>query len=254
MGSKSWALITGASSGIGEATAKALAAQGYSIFLLARREERLKKLAASLAKEFPKQSFEPIGVDVTDRKAIDKFVKSNQKELKSLELLINNAGLAKGADKFQDGKISEWDEMIQVNVMALLYLTRSLLPFMISKKAGHIVNLGSVAGRWTYVGGAVYCASKFAVRAISEALRLDLMGTAIRVSNIEPGMVNTEFSTVRFGDKGKADKVYAGMKPLTATDIAETIFWVVARPKHVNIQEIVIFPTDQAAIRDVHRS
>jgi 3-hydroxy acid dehydrogenase / malonic semialdehyde reductase len=129
-----------------------------------------------------------------------------------------------------------------------------LLPLMLAKNSGHIVNIGSVAGRWIYGGGAVYCASKFAVRAISEALRLDLLGTAMRVSNIEPGMVNTEFSTVRFGDKAKADSVYAGMKPLTANDIAETIAWVINRPQHVNIQELVIFPTDQAAIRDVHRS
>jgi 3-hydroxy acid dehydrogenase / malonic semialdehyde reductase len=249
-----WALITGSSSGIGEATAHLLASQGYSLFLLARRKDRLDALADQLKSQNPKQDFHAISLDLKDRKAIDQFIQTYQKDLKTLDVLINNAGLAKGGDRFQDGKIADWDEMIELNVKALLYLTRSLLPLMLAKNSGHIVNIGSVAGRWIYGGGAVYCASKFAVRAISEALRLDLLGTAMRVSNIEPGMVNTEFSTVRFGDKAKADSVYAGMKPLTANDIAETIAWVINRPQHVNIQELVIFPTDQAAIRDVHRS
>lgn len=154
----------------------------------------------------------------------------------------------------QDARIADWDEMFDVNVKGLLSLTRGLLPFMIRNKSGHIVNLGSVAGRWTYPGGAVYCATKFAVRALSEGLRMDLVGTGIRVTNIEPGMVNTEFSKVRFGDQAAADKVYAGMTPLSAQDVAESILWCVQRPAHVNIQEIVIYPTDQAAIGLVHRS
>ncbi|MEZ0390692.1 MAG: SDR family NAD(P)-dependent oxidoreductase [Pseudobdellovibrionaceae bacterium] len=247
-----WVLITGASAGIGEATAWKLAEAGHSLFLLARRSDRLQKLKQAIEKKHS-VAVRISTLDVRDEMQIQTFVKENECELKNLETLINNAGLARGSDPFQTSKLDDWDQMIDTNIKGLLYLTRALLPFLLANQKGHIVNLGSVAGRWVYPGGAVYCATKHAVRAISEALRLDLLGKNIRVSNIEPGMVQTEFSLVRFESQDKADQVYAGMKPLTADDIAETIAWVLNRPKHVNIQELVIYPTDQASVRDVWR-
>jgi NADP-dependent 3-hydroxy acid dehydrogenase YdfG len=243
-----FALVTGASSGIGAATARALAAEKVNLILAARREDRLKDLAARLIKEF--------GIQV-QTVALDVRVKADYARLPDLsevDVLINNAGLAKGADKFQDAKLEDWERMMDTNVSGLLLMTRAVLPHMLSAKRGHIVNIGSVAGRWIYPGGSVYCASKHAVRAISEGLRMDLLGSGIRVTNIEPGLLETEFSEVRFdGDKQKAKAVYKGMTPLRAEDIAETIVWSLKRPAHVNIQELVIFPTDQGAISQVHR-
>lgn len=251
--SAKWAIITGASSGIGAATAKALAGAGYSLFLVARREDRLKELAGKIKKSNSKISIKTAVVDVRKKSDVDRFFKAESKDLKNVEVLVNNAGLAKGTDKLQHAEAKDWDLMIDTNVKGLLYFTRGVLPHMVKKNSGHIVNLGSVAGRWIYPGGAVYCASKFAVTAISEGLRMDLYGHNIRVTNIEPGMVNTEFSVVRFEDKKKAEKVYEGMTPLSAEDIAESIIWCLNRPAHVNIQEMVIFPTDQAAIGLVNR-
>ncbi len=248
-----WALITGASAGIGEATAYELMAKGYNLILVARRSAKLSKLKKDLEKKFPQQVKTAV-VDVQKRSNILKFVQSHRSLLKKLDVLVNNAGLARGASKMQEADFKDWEVMIDTNVKGLLAFTREVLPFFVANNRGHIVNLGSVAGRWVYPGGAVYCATKFAVRAISDGLRMDLLGKQIRVTNIEPGMVHTEFSKVRFGDAKKADAVYAGMKPLTAADIAETIGWVLTRPQHVNIQELVIFPTDQASVRDVHRT
>jgi len=247
-----WALVTGASSGIGEATAKQLAQLGYNLILVARRKERLEKLQKSL-EESAKIQVLIATVDVSKSEQVKKFVEEFKEPLAQLSVLVNNAGLAKGTAQFQDGDIADWDVMIDTNVKGVLYFTRAVLPFLIANKSGHIVNMGSVAGRWVYPGGAVYCATKFAVRAISEGLRMDLLGKNIRVTDIEPGMVETEFSLVRHGDPAKARQVYAGMKPLTAGDIADTIAWVVTRPKHVNIQELVIYPTDQASVRDTFR-
>ena len=247
------AFITGASAGIGEATALELAKKGYSLCLVARRQDRLENLKQRIRTQFPDCKVILGAFDITEPDQVAKFVTENASHFKDLSVLLNNAGLAKGSDKVQDGQIADWESMIDTNIKGLLYLTRALLPHFIANGKGHIVNMGSVAGRWVYSGGAVYCASKFAVRAISEGLRLDLLGKNIRVSNIEPGMVNTEFSLVRFDSQEKADQVYAGMKPLTAADIAETISWVVERPAHVNIQELVIYPTDQASVRDVWR-
>lgn len=252
--SSKWALITGASSGIGAAVAISLAKQGFSLCLLARRREKLESLEKQIQSEFSSVKVILGEVDVQDRAQVDSFFQKQSEALNGLELVVNNAGLAKGTDKLQDAMPSDWDLMIDTNVKGLLNVTKAALPFLIAKKSGHIVNIGSVAGRWVYPGGAVYCASKAAVSAITEGLRLDLIGKNVRVSNIEPGMVNTEFSKVRFnGDENKATSVYAGMKPLTAEDIAETISWVVSRPAHINIQELVIYPTDQASVRDVYR-
>ncbi len=242
------ALITGASSGIGYATAKALAAEKLDLILAARREDRLATLASALKKEFG------VGVQTVtmDVRAYADFEKLP--DLSKVDVLINNAGLAKGADKFQDAKIEDWDQMMDTNVKGLLRMTKEVLPHMLKNGKGHIVNIGSVAGRWLYPGGSVYCASKHAVRAISEGLRMDLLGTPLRVTNLEPGMLETEFSEVRFdGDKDKAKAVYRGMNPLKPEDIAETIVWSLKRPPHVTIQEMVIFPTDQGAIGMVHR-
>lgn len=244
------ALITGASSGIGAATAEVLAEDGINLFLVARREERLLKIKSKLEGKY-KIKVTIAAADLRSAKGIETIAQT--KGFADVDLLVNNAGLARGSDKLQDAKPEDFDEMIETNVTGLLRLTRALLPSMIKNRRGHIVNLGSVAGRWVYPGGAVYCASKFAVRAISEGLRLDLMGTGLRVTNIEPGMVETEFSEVRFQDKAKAKSVYKGMTPLSARDVAECILWSVQRPSHVNIQEMVIFPTDQAAIQHVHR-
>lgn len=247
-----WTLITGASAGIGEATARELASQGHNLILVARRKSRLEKLKFEI-EQVSAARVQIAEVDVTKPEQIEVFVQQNAELLKNLDVLINNAGLAKGTSKIQDGQLSDWNLMIDTNIKGLLTFTRAILPFFIARQRGHIVNLGSVAGRWTYPGGGVYSATKFAVRAITEGLRMDVLGQNIQVSNIEPGMVETEFSLVRLGSAEEAQRVYAGMKPLTANDIAETIAWVVSRPSHVNIQELVIFPTDQASVRDVNR-
>ena len=248
-----WAFISGASSGIGEATARSLFAKGYSLILLARRESRLQELRTSLLKTSTSQEVILMNVDISDAASLQKVLQENKKYLPKIDVLINAAGLAKGVDRVDTAKLTDWDEMIDVNVKGLMHLTHAFLPWMKAKGSGMIVNIGSVAGRWVYPGGAVYCASKFAVRAFSEGLRQDLLGSGIRVCNIEPGMVQTEFSVVRLGDQSKADQVYENMTPLTGEDIARTIVWVVEQPRHVNIQELVIYPTDQAHVGQVYR-
>lgn len=244
-----WALITGASSGIGTATAKALASQRYNLILCGRRQDRLEALAEEL--DAPESLVATFDIQKTDE--VERFLANHQPYLQKLDVLVNNAGLAKGTEKVQEASTKDWDTMLNTNVRGLMHMTRGVVTHMIAKKSGHIVNLGSVAGRWIYPGSAVYCATKFAVRAFTEGLRQDLLGTNIRVTNIEPGMVNTEFSLVRLGSQSKADAVYDGMTALTADDIAETISWVLARPQHVNVQELVIYPTDQAHVGMVHR-
>jgi 3-hydroxy acid dehydrogenase/malonic semialdehyde reductase len=245
-------LITGASAGIGEACAREFANNGANLVLTGRRADRLEALASELKAEF-KVEVETLVFDIADRQQTEKAL--SLKSVDDVSILINNAGLALGADSLQTAKLDDLEQMIDTNIKGLLYVTRILLPKMIAKGEGHIVNLGSVAGRAVYPGGAVYAATKFAVRAINDSLRMDLLGTPIRVTNISPGMVETEFSKVRFrGDEAKADNVYKNMNPLTPVDIAETILWCVNRPAHVNIQEIIIMPTDQAAVGPyVHR-
>jgi 3-hydroxy acid dehydrogenase / malonic semialdehyde reductase len=245
-------LITGASSGIGKATALLAAAKKHKLILIARRMDRLQQVKEKCLAAGAKEVL-IFSVDLAQENDIQKF----QTELKKIDqlkidFLINSAGLAKGTELLQNANSNDWDQMFDVNVKSLLKLTQVVLPYL-ARSVGHIVNIGSVAGRQVYEGGAVYCATKFAVRALTEGLRMDLKGTGIRVTNIEPGMVNTEFSLVRLGNQQKADSVYQDMMPLLANDIAETILWCVERPRHVNIQELVIYPTDQAGIGQVVR-
>jgi 3-hydroxy acid dehydrogenase/malonic semialdehyde reductase len=246
--------ITGASSGIGEACARAFAAAKYDLVLAARRDEKLQALAQELSSKHRVQ-VDTFKLDVRSRKAVQELVDGHPRVFGGVDVLINNAGLARGADPLQEGNPEDWDAMIDTNVKGLLYVTRALLPGMIQRGSGHVVNMGSVAGQWVYPKGNVYCATKFAVRALTEGLRQDVHGTGIRVTEISPGMVETDFSRVRFsGDESKAKAVYAGTEPLAAADIAETILWCVQRPKRVNIQELVIFPTAQSAVGMVKRN
>lgn len=249
-----WALITGATAGIGEACANRLAQNGVNLLLTGRREERLAALQKRLI-DAHGISAKTLAFDIRNREDTERALDSVRPEIGHLEILINNAGLALGTEELHLGSVDDFETMIDTNVKGLLYVTKFCLPFMVKNNRGHIVNLGSVAGRWVYPGGAVYCATKFAVRALSEGMRLDLLGTKIRVTNIEPGMVETEFSEVRFrGDKSKAKAVYQGLEPLRAEDIADAVVWCLQRPPHVNIHEMVIFPTDQAGVGPyVHR-
>lgn len=245
------ALVTGGTVGIGAATARALAGAGYDLIITGRREDKLREIAAGI-KEVEVHA---IAFDLADKHALQAAVADHAALIGRVDVLVNNAGLALGTEPLQEGNPDEWDTVIDTNVKALLRLTRAILPHMVRRGHGHIVNLGSTAGRWTYPGGAVYCASKFAVRAISEGLRMDVLGTGVRVTNVEPGMVDgTEFSDVRFrGDHARARKVYEGVDALVPEDVADTIVWCVTRPARVNVQEIVLFPTAQASVRDVKR-
>ncbi len=244
--------ITGASAGIGEATAYEIAATGADLILTARRLDRLKTVQKKCLK-LGAASVRVFKLDLQDTQQIKKFITENKAFLTKVSVLINNAGLAKGADLFHKADPSDWDVTLNTNVRGVLHLTRWLINPLIQNQ-GHIVNLGSTAGILVYEGGTVYCASKFAIRAISEGLRMDLKGTNIRVTNIEPGMVQSDFSKVRLGSQQKADAVYNDMTPLKPKDVAETILWCLQRPSHVNIQELVMYPTDQASVGQVVRT
>ena len=246
-------LITGASSGIGEACAKLFAPAGVKLILAARRKERLEQLAAQLSQEYSSE-IHLLQMDVRDRTAVKSALQSLPAPWSKIDILINNAGLSRGLDKLQEGDFQDWEEMIDTNVKGLLYLTRYIVPGMVSRGRGHVVNIGSIAGHQTYPGGSVYCASKAAVRAISDGLKQDLLGTPVRVSSVDPGLVETEFSQVRFhGDSDRAKKVYQGLTPLTPNDVADVVFFCVTRPPHVNISEVLLVPTDQATATLVHR-
>lgn len=246
-------LITGASSGFGAATAKLLAARWpqAKLILTGRRRERLEAVAAELGAD--RALVCPF--DIRSRPAVEQFAREHAEDLKHVSVLINNAGLAAGLDSFQEASLDDWDQMIDTNVKGLLYVSRALLPHLIKRGESHVVNIGSIAGRDVYPKGHVYNATKFAVRALTEAMRIDTLGTGVRVTSIDPGMAETEFSVVRFkGDEDRAGTVYKGMRPLSAEDIAEAILWSLERPAHVNVQEILLMPTDQASARDVFRS
>ena len=238
------ALITGASSGIGRATAILLSKNGYDIVATGRRKERLEELRSEIITNYSYLVF-----DVRDKENVQKELK----KINSLDLLVNNAGNAHGRASIQDGSLDDWDAMIDINVKGLLYVTNALLPKM--KSGSHIVNIGSVAGREVYPNGNVYCASKHAVHAISEAMRMDLLERGIKVTNIAPGLVETEFSLVRFkGDEEQAKATYEGFDALQPQDIAETIVFAVTRPAHVSIADVLIFPTAQASSTMVKKS
>jgi NADP-dependent 3-hydroxy acid dehydrogenase YdfG len=235
-------MITGASSGIGAACARAFAAAGRLI-LCARREARLRDLAEQLDAETHVMTF-----DVRDRASVQANIALLGPAWSKVDVLVNNAGLAAGFGPVLEGDPHDWGRMIDTNVRGLLEVTRAIVPHMASRGRGHVINIGSIAGRETYPNGVVYCASKAAVDRITRGLRMELNGTGVRVSTVDPGAVETEFSVVRFhGDDQRADDVYRGMTPLTGDDVAETVVWVADRPAHVQIAEVVIFPTDQGA-------
>ena len=247
-------LITGATSGIGEACAKKYAADGDRLILTGRRADRLNILKTELEKDFSTEILALI-FDVQDKKAVDKNLGTLPTEWQKIDLLINNAGLAAGKDSFENADINDWETMLNTNVHGLLYVSKQIIPLMIANKKGHVVNIGSIAGKEVYENGNVYCASKFAVDAISKSMRIDLLKHSIKVTCIHPGAVETEFSLVRFkGDKNKAAAPYNGMVPLSGNDIADSIFYCTQLPDHVCINELVITPTQQANAYYTHRS
>ncbi|MFN6513904.1 MAG: SDR family oxidoreductase [Nostoc sp. CreGUA01] len=246
-------LITGASSGIGTACAKIFAGAGAKLILVARRLERLQQLADTLSQDFNTE-VHLLELDVRDRSAVESAISTLPPSWSDIDILINNAGLSRGLDKLHEGSFTDWEDMIDTNIKGLLYLSRYVVPGMLSRSRGHVVNLGSIAGHQTYPGGNVYCATKAAVRAISEGLKQDLLGTPVRVTSVDPGMVETEFSQVRFhGNTQRANQVYQGLTPLTPDDVADVIFFCVTRSPHVNINEVVLMPVDQASATLVNR-
>jgi NADP-dependent 3-hydroxy acid dehydrogenase YdfG len=245
MNSKRIVLITGATSGIGEATARLLAANNFKLILAGRRNDRLTKLTTELS-----QVTEVIALnfDVRDRSQTAQSIGSLPEEWKNIDVLVNNAGNAHGLAPIQTGEVDDWDAMIDINVKGLLYVSKQVMPGMIARKAGHILNIGSIAGKEVYPNGNVYCASKFAVDALTKGMRMDLNPFGIKVTGIHPGMVETEFSLVRFkGDAERAKSVYQGLTPLYAADIADVILFTVTRPAHVVIADMVVLPTAQAS-------
>jgi 3-hydroxy acid dehydrogenase / malonic semialdehyde reductase len=247
-------LITGASSGIGAACAHAFAEAGARLILAARRVDRLNPLMAQLTQQFGTDCL-VMGVDVSDRAAVTTALENLPPEWQSIDVLINNAGLSRGLDKLYEGSIQDWEEMIDTNLKGLLYVTRAIVPGMVKRGRGHIINLGSIAGHETYPKGNVYCATKAAVRVLSEGLKQDLLGTPIRVSSVDPGLVETEFSQVRFhGDTERAATVYRDTVVLTAEDVAEVILFCATRPAHVNLSEVLLMPTAQSGATLVHRT
>lgn len=245
--------ITGASAGIGKACAEVFAREGAKLVLNARREDKLSGLTDKLKSDYGTKIVNLI-FDVRNYESVKEKIASLPDEWKSIDILINNAGMARGLDKIQDGTAQNWDEMIDTNLKGLLYVSKEILPAMTKKGFGHIINIGSIAGHDVYPGGNVYCATKFAVNGLSKAMRMDLLEKNIKISSVDPGMVETEFSMVRFsGDEEKAKNVYKGLKPLTGEDIAEAVLFCASRPAHVNINEIILTPLAQAGVSMVKR-
>ncbi len=240
------ALITGATSGIGEASAKTFAQNGYNLIITGRRNDRLEKLATTLQEKY---NIEVLSLcfDVRKKKEVDENLGNLPKQWKQINVLVNNAGLAAGLSAIHEGDNNDWENMIDTNIKGLLYVSSCIMPIMIGNKTGHIINIGSIAGKEAYAKGNVYCATKHAVDAITKSMRIDLLPYGIKVSSVCPGAAETEFSEVRFkGDMERVKQTYLGFEPLKAADIAETIFWVASRPAHVNINDILIMPTAQA--------
>jgi 3-hydroxy acid dehydrogenase / malonic semialdehyde reductase len=245
--------ITGASSGIGEGCARKFAANGSKLILNARDEKQLNRLKTELEQSFGIQVL-VLPFDVRDRSAVKKALDGLDKNWQAIDVLINNAGLVIGLDKQQEGDPDEWDVMIDTNIKGLLNLTRAVVPGMIERDKGHIINIGSIAGDAAYPGGSIYCATKAAVKALSDGLRIDLVNTPLKVTNIKPGMVETNFSVIRFrGDKQAADNFYKGLQPLTGDDVAETVYFAASAPPHIQIAEVLLMPTNQATATIAYR-
>ena len=246
--------ITGASSGIGKACAESFANAGAKLLLAARRIDRLKKFAEELRIKY-EVDVKTIKLDVRNYEEVKESLNKLEDDWKKIDILINNAGLSRGLDKIYEGKPENWDEMIDTNIKGLLYVTRTVLPDMVERDNGHIINIGSLAGHDVYPGGNVYGSTKFAVNGLTKSFRLDVIGKNIRVSTVDPGLVETEFSIVRYsGDEEKAKNTYKGMTPLVAEDVAEAVFFCASRPAHVNINEIIMTPVAQVSITNVHRT
>ncbi len=240
-------LITGATAGFGKATAQLFASKGFDLIITGRRTQRLNDLKKEI-ESMHKVNVIALDFDIRNFSQVERAINELPDSFKKIELLVNNAGLAVGMSSIHDGLIDDWERMVDTNVKGLLYMTRIVSPLMIQQKRGHIINVGSIAGKEVYPNGNVYCATKFAVDALNRGMRMDLVQHGIKVSSINPGMAETEFSVVRFkGDEERAKNVYKGLQPLTAEDIAETIYWMYSRPAHVNINELVIMPTRQAS-------
>lgn len=245
--------ITGASSGIGLACAELFAKKGAKLILAARRIEKIYRLKKELERKYKTECL-CIKLDVRKNSQVEKTVNSFPDKWKKIDVLINNAGLSRGLDKLHEGKIQDWDEMLDTNVKGLLYVSRAVIPLMVKRNSGHVINIGSVAGHEVYPKGNVYCASKHAVDAITNGMRLDLVDTKIRVTTIDPGLVETDFSIVRFrGNKERAKKVYTGIKPLTPEDVADAVYYAVSRKENVVVAEMILLPAHQGSSMVVHR-
>ena len=247
-------LVTGASSGIGRACAEAFAAHGCRMSLVARRQDRLDALATALRKRHGVE-VSTATLDVRDRAAVDAWAEGLAEDWRNIDILVNNAGLARGLAPLHEGDVQDWEEMIDTNVKGLLYVTRAILPGMVERSRGHVINIGSIAGHEVYPGGNVYCASKHAVTAINRALGIDTLGTGVRVSSVDPGMVETEFSLVRFhGDAERAESVYQGLEPLRSEDVADAVVFCATRPPNANVREMILMAGTQASAVHAHRT
>jgi len=247
------AMITGATSGIGKASAEKFAAGGWNVLITGRREDRLQELASNLRNTYAVE-VKFLCFDVRDNDQVENALSSLEEPWQAIDLLVNNAGLAVGLNPIQDGVLEDWERMIDTNVKGLLYVSRVVLPWMVARKSGHVINIGSVAGKEVYPNGNVYCASKFAVDALTKGMRMDLVQHGIKVSQLAPGAINTEFSVVRFkGDQQRADSVYTGFEPLSGADVADVLWYMANLPKHVNINDLVLMPTAQASATVMHK-
>jgi 3-hydroxy acid dehydrogenase/malonic semialdehyde reductase len=247
------ALVTGASSGIGEACARAFAGEGCHLLLVARRRDRIDELARQ-CREVHGVDVLPAAIDVRDRTAVESWIDALESGWRDIDVLVNSAGLARGLAPLHEGNVEDWEEMIDTNLKGLLYVTRAVLRGMVERGKGHVINIGSIAGHESYAGGNVYCATKHAVTGLTRALAIDTLGSGVRVSSVDPGLVDTEFSEVRFhGDRGRARSVYQGLRPLGADDVAEAVMFCATRPPHANVREMVLLSAAQASSVHVHR-